>query len=52
MNSDIGLIDGMSYTQNVWVGGRNIDIEDAWYWSDGEPWFDGIIWGDGKLIMS
>ena len=31
VNTDIGLIDGMSYTENVWVGGRNIGSENAWY---------------------
>ena len=43
-----GLIDGMANQDNVWVGGRNVGSENSWYWSDGEPWFDAVLWGSGE----
>ena len=32
----------------MWVGGRNVGSENSWYWSDGEPWFDAVLWGSGE----
>ena len=46
----IGLLDGMTDV-GAWVGAHDIRTEAQWIWSDGQPWFDGIKWAYGKLIV-